>query len=405
MSLPPWNSGSRPYARGSAGQSGGTGKNAGQDPNGVDRLDLEGRCRGGRNYPIQTSSSSFLLFESLYSGGMSKGLVGRVRLGSAALGLVLVASVASCAALAKALQPSRTVSIYVVGAIVAPSKADGEYWDPPPGRVPQWLTDKVTLMINDAAGIGALTNAPGIGEPIRNFESWLLSEGVNSVLDLVHAPDPKGQAVLSVGGRIVGRVALPQRDNTYTPRWYQGWSRVDWVSDLSIRMTLMDSDTQRDDLIGDVVIEQNDLEEALADGKPHYIPMAALSNNQLLFVIVTVTPDNWAYTPPTPGPADVPTEAPPQEEPSTEDALSPTVSLPAADRCKNAVGRMFELELGAAEHRVSVEVLANMAARDPATISSLRQLVNQCISNPPADSTYECVMSATSSAAASACGL
>lgn len=201
------------------------------------------------------------------------------------------------------MQQNRTVSIYVVGAIIAPSKTDGALWDDPvrdaggsSSHVPAWVTDSLVDLVNQGTQLEDITKLPG-GDNIEQFEKWLVDSGLNGLIDLVAKPDAYGSVDLVVNDVATGHVALPKVDNSFTPRWFQGWTGVKWATSPSLKLTLVDSDPISDDPIGTVLISTSDLEGALADGKTHYVKVADQSDRQLLYVAITVTPEGWTYTP------------------------------------------------------------------------------------------------------------
>ena len=300
---------------------------------------------------------------------------------------------------------SQTVSIRLIGAIVSPSKTDGSYWDGV-GRVPGWLTERLVRFANAGSDLAVLTDMPTVGEPLSQFENWLVQSALNAVTDYASEPDPYGRAELLVAGSVVGQVLLPKKDNTYTPRWYEGWTGVDWTSRPSVRITLVDSDDMRDDLIGSVEIATNDLETALADSQPKWIPVGNQSHGQLLYVGVLVTAEGWTYdeqqsrpTPPTDQQSRTPATDPSStDEPSSVSENLANGSSEIAARCDQLINHAFDLTSVEQGH-IPSETQRD-AFRSSPQMEEARQ---KCNAQPPSASAFTCMMSSGSLATFSDC--
>ena len=82
-------------------------------------------------------------------------------------------------------------------------------------------------------------------------------------------------------------------EDTYTPIWPSptpGWSQVPLISDLRFRFNLFDEDLVNDDPIGVAEVNYADVVAALKDGHIFQVELAAQTNNQLLFVAMSVMP-------------------------------------------------------------------------------------------------------------------
>jgi hypothetical protein len=177
-------------------------------------------------------------------------------------------------------EPHHTVSITIVGAVIAPARADGKTWD----------MDFTVSSAEQAAAANLLK--------MTNLEVALASYAVEAIVHEDSKPDPFGY--VKTPGRVrVHKTPLPKQNNTFKPVWNLTIPHVVWSASTRVLVTLMDSDdhimNNRDDEIGiDVSIPRVDLQAALADGKVHFVRTDDQTQSQLLFVSIVVTPENWS---------------------------------------------------------------------------------------------------------------
>lgn len=165
-----------------------------------------------------------------------------------------------------------TVRVAILSALIGPSKADGHTWDGP-GHVSPETSRKV---------VGALAAA----NPYAAAAAVLAGLSMGAL----EKPDPYGYAELIVAGRSA-RLELPMtfRD-TFTPQWAGAeFAGVPLRDNARIRVTLIDKDLEDDDPIGTVELAAEDLRAALHSGHVYPVQVADQSQNQLLFVSVSVS--------------------------------------------------------------------------------------------------------------------
>jgi len=175
----------------------------------------------------------------------------------------------------------RWVSVQVVDAIIAPSKADGTAWD---GTV--MIPDEVLTQVGDAlAG----------GDPVGGVLAVLAGPTLNDAIDSLDKPDAFGTAQATVFGTIGEAYWLAQEgdaiQDSYTPIWPYGWyyKNVPIDSDVRISVQLWDSDLIDDDPIGVAQINSSDFKAALAAQEKFYVRVDDQTDGQLLFIGISVT--------------------------------------------------------------------------------------------------------------------
>lgn len=163
------------------------------------------------------------------------------------------------------------VRVSILGALIAPGKADGRTWDGP-GRVDP---DAMNRVVSSLARRNPYAAAAGVVASLS--------------MDALAKPDPYGYAQL-FAPNAVSEVQLPLRyRDTFTPSWSDAeFSDVPLRNGVRIRVTLIDKDLAADDFIGTVELTRDDLRAALRAGNVYPVQVAAQSANQLLFVNISV---------------------------------------------------------------------------------------------------------------------
>jgi hypothetical protein len=184
------------------------------------------------------------------------------------LGLPMVGALA-CASEPKVPEPEY-VRVSVVSATVGPAKIDGSRWDT--------LSVVPNLVANAAieggtSTRGAVAAAFVASEALAPFEK----------------PDPRGWAELGTERRMLART-----DDTLTPTWSDSatFSRVRLSDATRLRIHLEDSDPGGAEPIGDVELHGGHLQAALQRGSVEQIKVDGQTHGQVLFVGISVAPDD-----------------------------------------------------------------------------------------------------------------
>jgi hypothetical protein len=193
---------------------------------------------------------------------------------------------------------SQRATVEFTGAVVGLSKHDKTTWD-----------------------LSAVTSIPE--EVRRQFEHALLKASAKvagsdpelaaagvvaalglAAIDTKAKPDPMGTVELTIDGQTVGgakgRHALPYMRDTFTPVWSVGpWSHIplDSKHDVRLRLHLEDYDPDfmgGNDPIGTVMINSDDLLRAARLRKVLPVYVGDQSQDQLVFVYVSVTMEGAA---------------------------------------------------------------------------------------------------------------
>jgi hypothetical protein len=174
------------------------------------------------------------------------------------------------------------VTIEIVGATVAPFKADQTPWD----------------------GIGTINEEviEGLGKalastnPYTSVIAYLAGPIVNGALDAFDKPDPYGNAKVFVSGSWSAPITLASRDgaidDTFTPQWSDppSWNHIPLDSNLRVQVSLTDADLSNDDGIGVAEIPHDEIVAALTGQTIRQVNVATQTQNQLLFVGISVVP-------------------------------------------------------------------------------------------------------------------
>lgn len=160
------------------------------------------------------------------------------------------------------------------GALSGPSKFGGAAWD----------------------GLGQLDSSAqaGLGRALTAVDPYaaVLSFFANPALATLERPEPFGHARAAVNGVVVQALELPlAQHDTLTPMWSNArLVRVPLVVDTRLEIELYDKDLVNDDAMGAATITASDLATALRVGTVHHVRVAEQTNNQVLFVDISVEP-------------------------------------------------------------------------------------------------------------------
>jgi hypothetical protein len=175
--------------------------------------------------------------------------------------------------------PPATVSIQVIGATVGLAEANGNYWD-------GFGTVDPSVIAQQTAALAS--NTP--------YESVVAVISANAAGG-TGPPDPYGTATLYYSGAWTQMITLVaagnEQMNTYFPLFPgpPGWQQVPLAPDLKFSVHLLDEDVIGSEEIGTVEIGLPAIMDALAAGTTWEVFTGDQSQNQLLFVAITVVPD------------------------------------------------------------------------------------------------------------------
>jgi hypothetical protein len=187
--------------------------------------------------------------------------------------LAIVVFMIGCGAL-RAPQQSLPafVDVEFRGALIGPSKFGGAAWD----------------------GLGRLDGSAqeGLAQALAAVDphAAVLSFFTNPALAALERPEPFGHVRATVNGIVVQQLdlTLSQRD-TLTPLWSnERLSRVPLVVDTRLEVELYDKDLVNDDAMGAATLKASDIAAALRVGTLHHVRVAGQTNNQVLFIDISV---------------------------------------------------------------------------------------------------------------------
>jgi hypothetical protein len=170
-----------------------------------------------------------------------------------------------------------TVTVELQSAVIAPGKLSREPWDADGTQIPTQTWSQLATALAGA-------------NPYVSVSALL----INPVLAGTKAPDPYGTARLDVGQSIGTTLALGDRatnmEDTYTPTFSRPalWVKVPIDQNVRIKVDLNDEDLINDDAIGVAEVNSAQLKEALAAGKVYHVPVADQTNQQILFLGLSV---------------------------------------------------------------------------------------------------------------------
>jgi hypothetical protein len=164
------------------------------------------------------------------------------------------------------------VNVEVRQARLGPSKVGGNAWDGF-GRL-------------DGNGQTLVLQALGKSDPIAELAVVF----ANPALAALEKPDPAGSVRCMSGAVELQRLTLPKVQDTFTPIWTStALTRVPLAQTTRLEVDLWDKDLAVDDPMGTSTITYTDLVSALQEGTVHHVRVAEQTNNQVLFIDVSVT--------------------------------------------------------------------------------------------------------------------
>ncbi len=162
------------------------------------------------------------------------------------------------------------VTVIIEGAVVAPSKVDRDCWD------------TIFCSISKSEWTAVISAAGG------GLYSGVLGALAQVVIGATAKPDPFGELSVLGGPNFPKPLILVKRQDTFTPGWGDGWVNLEIDTGTRLRVELWDADVQFDDFIGTAHLDYSDLMAALNSGKVHHVPVGNQTNNQLLFIDISV---------------------------------------------------------------------------------------------------------------------
>jgi len=158
----------------------------------------------------------------------------------------------------------------------------GDKWDGS-GKVDSAALKAVITALGVTTG-GTAAAAAAVASALANY--------ANSAYE---PPDPFGTATIVAGlpsgtPPSVATIQLPAKQDTYTPNWGIGWKNLPLNGNLKISVFLQDEDYVNHDDIGTAQLGYADILQALKSGQVHQIQVNKQTNNQLLFIGISVVP-------------------------------------------------------------------------------------------------------------------
>jgi hypothetical protein len=176
--------------------------------------------------------------------------------------------------------PPIIAAVILHGAAIAPTKTGGAAWDVDLSGNPRPASEAVKALMLSVAGLPYIA------------EARLASVFAQPCMAAVAKPDPYGYAEVESGGA-VRRIALPIFKDTLTPQWNDArWDRVIIAPGTRFRISLLDKDLVNDDAIGEAVVDDRKLFEAMRSGESLAIRVDDQTAEQLLAVELEVVPEN-----------------------------------------------------------------------------------------------------------------
>lgn len=188
-------------------------------------------------------------------------------IGVISLGTTLLAGCAPAAA-PPTPDPPPFVSVTFVGITAAPLKADGTCWDP-----------FCSIRDKDGQRLGAALATLNPYAAVASVLTPVMFEALSK-------PDIAGTAALLIGGVPKQVVALPRREDGFTPQWNVTWRHVALDGSAVLRVAVEDMDPDiplsDSDPMGTFLIARGDMYAALLDGHVVQVPVHTQTNRQVL---------------------------------------------------------------------------------------------------------------------------
>lgn len=168
-------------------------------------------------------------------------------------------------------QVPTVVNVEFRQALIAPSKVGGAAWDGP-GRL-------------DSSAQGFLAVALQAVDPY----AAAVNAFANPAIAALERPEPRGRARCVVNGIRIQQLDLVAQNNTLTPIWKDA-RLVDMPFGPATRIEVdfYDKDLLSEDPMGAATISYGELVAALRAGATHRVRVAEQTNNQVLFVDISV---------------------------------------------------------------------------------------------------------------------
>jgi hypothetical protein len=175
----------------------------------------------------------------------------------------------------------RLATVLVEDALIGPSKADRTPWDPGAAIPPEVIT--------------GLAKALGAVDPFAAALGVVGGPTLNAAITASQKPDTYGTIRMDALGKIGTEYPLATREerteDSFTPvvPGPTGYRMVPIDADVRLRIHLRDADLfDSDDEVGVAVINAEDIRAAFAARKKYQVPVWDQTNNQILFVGISV---------------------------------------------------------------------------------------------------------------------
>lgn len=173
-------------------------------------------------------------------------------------------------------------NISIMGAVIGPTKIGNQKWDTGFGS----LKGIVPLATIALPGILPLSSSL-ISKIIEKAPTGTSAPDVFGNVQMVGPTTKDALKVLKKPIQLATKQNLTK--NSYTPSLFAEYQSWPIYKNTRIRIELWDKDISENDLIGKVELNSKDLDKATKEEKPVYIKVADQSQNQLLYIQISVT--------------------------------------------------------------------------------------------------------------------
>ncbi|MBO6812123.1 MULTISPECIES: hypothetical protein [Marinobacter] len=183
------------------------------------------------------------------------------------------------------------VNIEFLSALIGPTKVNGNPWDSK-AKINSTAMGMISDMIAPGSGVAASTVAAAVAKNAP--------QGISApdVIGYVVQRGPTIRNLVNIAG--IPMALASNRTKTrdsYTPRFYADYQNWPMFPGTRFQVQLWDMDLADNDQIAVVEITYDEIMRARDEGEPTWINVADQSMNQLLYVLISVSP-SIGNTPP-----------------------------------------------------------------------------------------------------------
>lgn len=176
------------------------------------------------------------------------------------------------------------VDVEFLSALIGPTKVNGNPWDSS-AKINSTAMGLISDMIAPGSGVAASTVAAAVAQNAP--------KGVSApdVIGYVVQKGPTVRDLVNIAG--IAMTLAPNQTETrdsYTPRFYAGYQSWPMFPRTRFQVQLWDKDLADHDQIAVVEITYDQIMRAKEKGEPTWVNVADQSMNQLLYVLISVSP-------------------------------------------------------------------------------------------------------------------